>query len=158
MNQPKQPHNQQQLSINLYIPLTSIYQRQQVDDDVVSSSFWEANLQGSKVVGGTWASARVKPRVAARVVISGGASGSAPAAWQREVELRRYLGSRVFYASHDGSMGRFCMFTYPQASSHILSWWSGCLKSLPQQSIWVPLPFSEGDWIPRVYEWLMFIR
>ena len=40
--------------------------------------------------------ARVKPRVAARVVISGGASGSAPAAWQREVELRRYLGSRVF--------------------------------------------------------------
>ena len=31
------------------------------------------------MVGGTWASARVKPRVAARVVISGG-SGSAPVA------------------------------------------------------------------------------
>eukprot|EP00434_Breviolum_minutum_P003890 symbB.v1.2.003418.t2/scaffold183.1/size281544/2 len=43
------------------------------------SSAEQANLQGSKVVGGTWASARVKPRVAARVVISGGASGSAPA-------------------------------------------------------------------------------
>ena len=40
------------------------------------------------MVGGTWASARVKPRVAARVVISGGASGSAPAAWQREVEFQ----------------------------------------------------------------------
>ena len=94
------------------------------------------------MVGGTWASARVKPRVAARVVISGGASGSAPAAWQREVAVvnleprvlqskpgkgiygvfsKQPVFSRVFYATHDGSMGRFCMFTYPQASSNILS-------------------------------------
>ena len=26
---------------------------------------------------------------------------------------------------------------------------SWCIKSLPQHSILVPLPFSEGDWIPR---------
>lgn len=53
------------------------------------SSAEQANLQGSKVVGGTWASARVKPRVAARVVISGGASGSAPASDARRGRERR---------------------------------------------------------------------
>jgi len=52
------------------------------------SSAEQANLQGSKVVGGTWASARVKPRVAARVVISGG-SGSVPAADARRGRERR---------------------------------------------------------------------
>lgn len=51
----------------------------------------QANLQGSKVVGGTWASARVKPRVAARVVISGG-SGSAPADARRGRERRNTRG------------------------------------------------------------------
>ena len=42
-----------------------------------------------------------------------------------------------------------CIYSYPRHPV-IFSADDWGVQSPPQHSIWVPLPFSEGDWIPRV--------
>ena len=48
---------------------------------------------------------------------------------------------------HKGLSYRFTIPRHPVILSEI-DWG---VQSPPQHSILVPLPFSEGDWIPRVY-------
>ena len=36
----------------------------------------------------------------------------------------------------------------PRIPITFVRWWSGCIITSKKQGIWVPIPFSEGDWIP----------
>ncbi len=69
--------------------------------------------------------------------------------------------------SSDYGKPRFCMLVWKTLEAiallqslginrHILSWWARGVQSPPKNSIYVPLPFSQGDWIPREWQHPVF--